>query len=153
MLVVKRWLADDKPQQILCICSEQRMRKVLSDTMGVQPAGVAPRKVLSTDTKKNLRTEAPKLKTLRFISDECAEYLLRYADGTLSLPRRPQQYKFLNRRLDRKPDVVSTDTVTYDSEEDRCCVSIKSVDGDFADVFDPQEGEDEPHVQMDTALS
>ena len=46
MLVVKRWLADDKPHQIICVAPAAAIKRVLADATGLQPAGVACRRKL-----------------------------------------------------------------------------------------------------------
>jgi len=155
MVVIKRWLADDKPQQIMAVAPAHKVRKVYSDTMGLQPSGVAPRKVIPASTRNNLLTESRNLVNLGFISADCANYLAQYAEGRLTLPKRPTQYAFLNHRWQQRGELVRTSAVRYDGEEGmRGVLVVRSVDNELpsSDV-EPDEGIDNMPVAIDTHLS
>ncbi len=94
MMVVKHYMADTTVQQVFCVAPESRIL-LLQDTMGIQPAGIAQRRPVRSEVKRNIETEVPQLLSRRFISTAAAHYLLNYGRGTLPLPARPSAYKFL----------------------------------------------------------
>lgn len=151
MLVVKRWLADDRPVQILCVAPATRR-------VDGQPQGIAPRRPLADQTRKNLLSQVPALLEQRFISPEAGEYLVRYANRKLVLPRRPVRYPCLDHRWNRSHglhNTINTPVVSYDEERNMrgVTVSLRDVNGCVNPVLAIEDGIDGTEVEVHTALS
>ena len=155
MLVVKRWLADDRPQQIFCICSQSRLRHIVSGVggIGVQPTGIAPRKTIAPKCRANLEAQAPKLSRLGFISGETATYLLQFARGELILPRRPTHYAFLHYRWDKGAGEAKVPAIAYPNEEGLRGVRVRSIGGGPVAIAPRDEGTDDNDIELNSSLS
>lgn len=153
MLVIKRWLAEDVPCQIVCVAPQNRLTAI-KDTMGTQPRGVAPRRPISEETRKNLRNEVPKLLQHAFIGPEAADYLLRYGRGELSLPRRQSQYRCLEHRWFTAGNAAPS-VVMYDEEDPLRGVNatLRDIEGHADPMNSIEDGIDVSEVRLHTELS
>jgi len=151
MLVVKRWLSDDKPAQVVCLTPTSRRRTFLLDSL--QPSGNAKRRPITSIVKTNMESEVPKLLNQNFISPNAAAYLLQFARGRLVLPARPVSYNFLNYSWQNVSQTVRDVVVRYDGEEPMRGVRIRSVAGSMDPAEAPNEGADDAPVALNVDLS
>jgi hypothetical protein len=142
MMVVKRWMGDATACQIIALVPAGRISQIMGGLIGLQPTGVAPRRLIAADMRKNIETEVPKLLARRFISGDAAHYLTSYVRGTLDLPPRPLEYPFLRYRWNKGPELAPPPLVQYDGEELYRGVVVKHTTGSTPDKTEVEDAED-----------
>ena len=94
MIVVKQWMADKDPLQVIAFLPEGDIPELLG-RQPPQPAGDVGRRPISSKVKKNIVSNAPKCRAAGFISETAEAYLLGWCDGTLPQLTRPARLHFL----------------------------------------------------------
>ena len=103
ILIAKRFMADPEPYRVITLISAEDAATFRKSV--VQPAGVAPRKAISTKVKQKIHGKVQPLMSQGFLSREAAAYLTNWADQTLQLAQRPASYPCLGYRFDSSPDL------------------------------------------------
>lgn len=156
MMIVKHYMADDAPRQVICVAPATRIL-ALHDSIGLQPAGIAKRRPIRHEVRKNLESEVPQLMKRGFISTAAADYLLNYAAGTLPLPKRPRFYNCLNYRWDNPGSIKDLTKIrrTYNGEDAYKGVRavVRTVDGRVEDAPAVEDGTDNSEVLLSMRLS
>jgi len=96
VLLVKSRMADASPRRLIVMLSE-------SDAAGLracleQPDGVAGRRPIAENIKKNIKRFAPKCEKQGIISRDAATHLMSWSEGSLPQNPRPTAYPFLRYR-------------------------------------------------------
>ena len=95
-LVTKRWLSDQEVQRAIAVVPAAAVEQIRS---GFQPpSGVAPRRVIREQIRKNIERYVPTVTRTGEMTAEGAEYLKPWSDGSLPKCARPQQYSILSYR-------------------------------------------------------
>ena len=92
-LVTKRWLADTEVQRALAIIPAELASQMRAGFH--PPAGIAPRKTIHEQIRKNLEKTVPPCFKSGELSRDGAEYLQHWSQGTLQRNRRPANYAIL----------------------------------------------------------
>ena len=95
MLVIKPRISSMRVTQVaeaLPACYLSRLLRL------AQPRGLAPRRHLSAKTREHVARQARKLGQSRVITRAASDYLVGWAEGTLTRNRRPEVYSFLKHR-------------------------------------------------------
>lgn len=96
-LVSRRWLADQEVARALMVLPSSAAESLRQGYQ--QPAGIAVRKVIPENMRKNLAKQVPRLRRSGEISANAADYLLSWSTGTLKRYPKPNSYPVLAYRF------------------------------------------------------
>jgi len=141
-LVIKKFMADTCPAQILAVLPACRKAGILAKPL--QPTGVETRRALPKKQQRSLKLESNRLRHMLFISENARTYLHQLADGTLIKLARPATYEFLKHRWNAESDRPRPDLVNTYGEEQH----LRGVNVIINDIDDEQP---RPYVDNDGA--
>ena len=95
-LVTKRWLADSEVLRATVVVPASVASQIRTGFH--PPAGIAERRAIAENVRKNLAKRVPILKRSGELTASGAEYLTRWSTATLNHEQRPQTYSVLNYR-------------------------------------------------------
>ena len=95
-LVTKRWLSDQEVQRAIAVVPAAAVEQIRAGFH--LPCGVAPRRVIREQVRKNIERYLPTVTRTGEMTQEGAQYLKQWSHGTLPRHARPQHYSILNYR-------------------------------------------------------
>ena len=102
-LVSKRWLADQEVARAIMVLPSSLAESL---RQGYQPPGIAVRKVIPENMRKNLAKHVPRLRRSGEMSASAADYLLSWSTGTLKRRPKPELYPVFAHRFCPTPAEV-----------------------------------------------
>ena len=96
LMVVRRRMADNSPSSIKCVMSAKRAACLRLSFE--QPRGLALRRPISDQVKKNISVYSPRCRQQGILTEDGSCYLESWAQGQWPLKPRPSSYSILNHR-------------------------------------------------------
>ena len=96
LMVVRRRMADGTPSSIKCVMSAQRAASLRLSFE--QPGGLALRRPIGDQVKKNISVYAPRCKDQGVLTEDGSYYLESWAQAQWPSRPRPRSYSILNHR-------------------------------------------------------
>ena len=130
MAIVKNRVSDDEVTQVMAVVPSC-MAAHTSDV----PTTLLRRNPIDPETKRKIDSVVPQLRARNLISADAANYMIRWANGTLPKHAKPE-YRWLQhrwKRVEGQPEVQMSDTSNVDvlrkMKKIRCNWHVKGLDG------------------------
>jgi len=97
------------------VCPSSRRAEIIAS--GLQPGGIAARRVISPDVVKNIKQSIPRLQAQDFLHPNAVEYLVAWSEGTTVRQCRPALYRCLAHNWKSSERAVRVADRIYDGME------------------------------------
>ena len=153
MLVVKAYLASNRPHQVIALCPASRAARIRRGF--AQPDGVTERRGICDKMRRNVMGKSRSLQSQGFITAAAGEYLRAWVSGQQLKYTRPDTYRFLShtwtrddRRHPQPPPLVDEHALRGVVVEVRENVEVQDDDRDLGGGAEDCEVEEDVGADM-----